>query len=267
MIKNNPIGVIDSGVGGLTVAREVIRQLPMEEVIYIGDNARCPYGPRPREEVRRFTLELINFLVSRNVKMIVIACNTATAAVLDDIEGQFDVPIIGVIGPGARAAIKNTKNLSVGVIGTIGTINSRAYETELRGIHPSVNITSVACPKFVPIVESGQRDGVVVEKVVRESLFEFKATNIDVLVLGCTHYPILEGVISRVLGPSVKVVSSGDETAREVSTILYHNKLLKKSGNTPVHQFYTTGSRRMFKKIAVEWLGDVVTEIKKLKLV
>lgn len=266
MVKNNPIGVIDSGVGGLTVAKEIMRQLPNEEVIYVGDNARCPYGPRPVEEVRRFTLEMIDFLLIQNVKMIVVACNTATAAVINDIE-SYSVPIIGVISPGARSAVKNTKNLSVGVIGTVGTITSNMYEKELIEINPKLSVTSVACPKFVPIVESGQRSGFVVEKVVKESLEPFMSTNIDVLVLGCTHYPILEGVISKILGPKVKVVSSGDETAREVSTILSHSKMLRKSGNLPVHKFYTTGSRRMFKKIAVEWLGDIVDEIIKLKLV
>lgn len=266
MMRNNPIGVIDSGVGGLTVAREIMRQLPIEEVIYVGDNARCPYGPRPVEEVKKFTLEMIDFLMTQNVKMIVIACNTATAAVIDAVD-SYEVPIIGVISPGARSAVKNTRNLSIGVIGTLGTINSNLYEKELVEIHPNVRVTSLACPKFVPIVESGQRGGPVVEKIVRESLRPFKFTDIDVLVLGCTHYPILETVITKVVGPNVRVVSSGDETAREVSTLLSHGKLLRKSGELPVHRFYTTGSRRMFKKIADEWLGDVVTEIVKLKLV
>lgn len=266
MMRNNPIGVIDSGVGGLTVVKEIMRQLPMEEIIYVGDNSRCPYGPRPVEEVKRFTLEMIDFLMTQNVKMVVIACNTATAAVIDAVE-KYNVPVIGVISPGARSAVKNTKNLSIGVIGTLGTINSNLYEKEMVEIHPNVRVTSLACPKFVPIVESGQRSGAVVEKIIRESLQPFKSTDIDVLVLGCTHYPILEAVITKIVGPDVRVVSSGDETAREVSTILSHDKLLRKNDGLPVHKFYTTGSRLLFEKIAVEWLGDAVNEIVKLKLV
>lgn len=267
MLNDNPIGVIDSGVGGLTVAREITRQLPMEKIIYVGDNARCPYGPRPKEEVKKFTLQMIDFLLEQKVKMIVIACNTATAAVLDDIENELEVPVIGVVSPGARTAIKRTKKLSIGVIGTIGTIESGVYERELKLIHPNVKVTSLACPKFVPLVESGQRSGVMVEKIVRISLEPLVNTNIDVLVLGCTHYPILANAISGVLGPNVQIVSSCDETAREVSTILSHAKSFNRSLNVPEHKFYTTGSRRMFRKIALEWLGDAVAEIEKLKLV
>lgn len=261
-----PIGIIDSGVGGLTVAKEIIRQLPYEQIIYLGDNARCPYGPRKKEEVKAFTWELTHFLLKQNIKMLIIACNTATAAALEDIKKNLDIPVIGVIQPGARAAIKHSNNLNIGVIGTEGTVKSKAYTEALHSINEKVQVTSVACPKFVPIVESDQHASALAKKVVAESLNSFKGTKIDTLILGCTHYPLLGPVISSTMGKKVKVISSGDETARETSAILEYNGILNKNKEKPEHFFYTTGSRDMFQRIASAWLKQNVMEVHSVKL-
>lgn len=249
-----PIGIMDSGVGGLTVVKEVIRQLPHEHVIYIGDTARCPYGPRTREEVRQFTWQMTHFLLEKNVKMLVVACNTATAAALTEIRSALKIPVLGVIHPGARAAIKSTHSGKIGVIGTEGTIKSEAYIKALKSINNRVQIQGLACPKFVPLVESGELEGQFAERIIEESLATFKQSQIDTLILGCTHYPLLGKTISNYLGPKIRIISSGDETAREMSTILYFQDLLNSSSIQPTHQFYTTGSPKLFSQIASDWL-------------
>ena len=261
-----PIGVIDSGVGGLTVAKEVMRQLPNEKIIYLGDTARCPYGPRTRNEVKKFTWEMTSFLLEKKIKMLVIACNTATAAALDEIRKELNIPVIGVIYPGARAAIKRTKNYRVGIIGTVGTVKSGAYEKALKSLNSRLQVLSQACPKFVPLVESGQYNGTIAEKIVNESLKPLLNQYLDTLILGCTHYPLLEQLIKNVMGNEVNVISSGDETAREISAILQYNGILEESDDEPVHEFYTTGSRTIFSKIASEWLKMPVDNVKKIKL-
>lgn len=260
-----PIGVIDSGVGGLTVAKEIMRQLPNEEILYLGDTARCPYGPRSGEEVRKFTWEITNFLLKKNIKMLVIACNTATAVALDEIRNHLSIPVIGVIFPGAITALKVTKNYKIGVIGTEGTINSNAYELALKSINRSTYVKSLACPKFVPLVESGEYEGPVAKKVVDETLTPLKNKGLDTLILGCTHYPLLEPIIKNVMGQEVTVISSGEETAREVSTILYHNNLLAKRKEAPEHSYFTTGSNRIFSKIASKWLDKKITNVQTIK--
>ena len=261
-----PIGVIDSGVGGLTVAKEIIRQLPNEKIIYLGDTARCPYGPRTRQEVKRFTWELTTFLLEKNIKMLVIACNTATAAALDEIRKELSIPVLGVINPGARAAIKRTKNYRVGIIGTVGTVKSGAYEKALKSLNSRLFVTSHACPKFVPLVESGEYNGPIAEKIVDEALQPLLDQNLDTLILGCTHYPLLEPLVKNVMGENVHVISSGDETAREISAILQYNGQLDESEDEPEHEFYTTGSTWLFSKIASQWLGIPVDNVNKIKL-
>jgi glutamate racemase len=260
------IGVIDSGVGGLTVAKEVMRQLPNEKIIYLGDTARCPYGPRTTKEVKRFTWEMTTFLLEKQIKMLVIACNTATAAALDEIRKELSIPVLGVINPGARAAIKNTKNYRVGIIGTEGTVKSGAYERALKSLNSRLFVIAHACPKFVPLVESNEFNGPIAEKIVDEALKPMLNQKLDTLILGCTHYPLLEPVIKNVMGESVSVISSGDETAREISAILQYNGLLDTCEEEPEHEFYTTGSRRIFAKIASQWLGYPINEVKKIKL-
>ncbi|MGN1402517.1 MAG: glutamate racemase [Bacillus sp. (in: firmicutes)] len=261
-----PIGIIDSGVGGLTVAKEVIRQLPYEQIIYLGDNARCPYGPRTMEEVKQFTWEMTNFLLNKDIKMLIIACNTATAAALEEIKEKLDIPVLGVIAPGARAAIKNSTNLKIGVLGTEGTIKSGAYTEALQEINEEVKVTGKACPKFVPIVESGEYNSPLAKKIVAETLYGLKSSGIDTLILGCTHYPLLGHVISTTMGKKVKVISSGEETAREASAILDYRNQLNRSKHKPEHIFYTTGSRNMFRRIACSWLGNDWQEVHKIKL-
>lgn len=244
------IGVIDSGVGGLTVAHEIMRQLPNEEIIYLGDTKRCPYGPRPASEVKQFTFEMVEFLMKQDIKMIVVACNTATAFALEDLQKRYSIPVIGVIQPGARAAIKSTKNNKIGVIGTEGTIKSEAYPTALKKINRHLDVHSLACPLFVPIVEEGKAIGKEAKAIVEQSLQPFiEEKIIDTLVLGCTHYPILENVIQEVMGEDVQIISSSEETARETSAILEVHDLLNTKEHEPLHQFYTTGDLPTFKKI------------------
>lgn len=261
-----PIGVMDSGVGGLTVVKEIMRQLPNEKIIYLGDTARCPYGPRTRREVKRFTWEMTSFLLKKKIKMLVIACNTATAAALDEIQRELSIPVLGVINPGARAAIKKTKNYRVAIIGTEGTVKSGAYEKALKSLNSRLFVDSLACPKFVPLVESAEYSGPVAKKIVEESLKTLTDQNIDSLILGCTHYPLLEPLIKSYLGSDVEVISSGDETAREISTILQYNKMLSKSTDEPRHEFFTTGSKVIFSKIASKWLQRPIENVKHIKL-
>ncbi|MFE8703792.1 glutamate racemase [Cytobacillus sp. FJAT-54145] len=261
-----PIGIIDSGVGGLTVAKEIIRQLPHEKIVYLGDTARCPYGPRPSEEVKAFTWQMTNFLLGKDIKMLVIACNTATAVVLEDIQKKLSIPVIGVIYPGARTAIKVTKNYKIGVIGTVGTIKSNAYEIALKSISSRTKVKSLACPKFVPLVESGEYESSVAKKVVAETLRPLRNKGLDTLILGCTHYPLLENSIKNVMGKDVTVISSGEETAREVSTILYYNSLLANRAEEPVHEFFTTGSKGIFSRIASQWLDVDIKEVTTIRL-
>lgn len=261
-----PIGIIDSGVGGLTVAKEVIRQLPNENIVYLGDTSRCPYGPRQGEEVKAFTWELTNFLLTKEIKMLIIACNTATAVALEEIRNELSIPVIGVISPGARTAIKKTANHIIGVIGTEGTVKSRAYEKALKEINKHVVTHSLACPNFVPLVESGEFEGALAEKIVRQTLQPLKNKDMDTLILGCTHYPLLEPLIKQVMGEHVKVISSGDETAREASTILHHNKMLNRGQEETNHQFYTTGSTAIFTQIASKWLNTPVRDVNRVIL-
>lgn len=260
------IGVMDSGVGGLTVAKEIMRQLPNERIIYLGDTARCPYGPRSRREVKKFTWEMTSFLLEKKIKMLVIACNTATAAALDEIQGELSIPVLGVINPGSRAAIKSTKNYRVGIIGTEGTVKSGAYERALKSLNSRLYVTALACPKFVPLVESGEYSGTVASKIIEESLEPLLDQNLDTLILGCTHYPLLGPLIKSFMGSEVDVINSGDETAREISAILQYKNMLSTCEDELVHEFYTTGSTAIFSKIASEWLGRSIENIKRIKL-
>lgn len=261
-----PIGVIDSGVGGLTVAKELMRQLPKEDIIYLGDTARCPYGPRPHDEVKTFTWELTNYLLEYDIKCLVIACNTATAIGLEEIKKKLEIPVIGVIHPGARTALKVTVTGEIGVIGTQGTIISDAYNKSLLEINSSVDVVSLACPKFVPLIEDGLLDGELLTEAVRESLSPLKKTTIDTLILGCTHYPLIKPLIQDFMGDNVNIICSGDETAREVSVILDHSNLLNHSRRLPKYQFLTTGSKEKFARVAECWFGYPLKHIKSINL-
>ncbi|MFD2759583.1 glutamate racemase [Lentibacillus juripiscarius] len=248
---NKAIGVIDSGVGGLTVAHELMRQLPKERLIYLGDTQRCPYGPRSKDEVKKFTWEMVEFLLEKDIKMLIVACNTATAFTLHELKEHLSIPVIGVIKPGARAAINGTKSSHIGVIGTEGTIRSDAYAKALKDINADLDVQSLACPSFVPMVEQGRLSGEQTEEVVGDSLLPLKQKrNLDTLILGCTHYPLIKDTIQLVMGDDVAIISSSEETAREASTILEFHGILYKGEETPLHQFYSTGQLEVFAKIA-----------------
>ncbi len=253
---NQPIGILDSGLGGLTVVKEILKQLPDEQLIYVGDTARCPYGPRSKEEVQKFTFEIVDYLLSFNVKSIVIACNTATAYTLENVKNKVNVPVVGVIRPGSIAAIKSSKLGRIGVIGTQGTISSGAYENTLKQINHNLEIIGVACPTLVPLVEeNGRHSNDYIMKVVNEALAPLHGHNIDSLILGCTHYPIISEYIQQVVGSNVVLISSAEETAKELTTILQKKNLTNNKKTGFNNRFFTTGDKRTFKQIGEKWLG------------
>lgn len=257
--REQPIGVFDSGVGGLTVARAIIDQLPHEQVLYVGDTARGPYGPRPLAEVRSFALEIMDGLVDRGVKAIVIACNTASAAVLRDARERYEIPVVEVIQPAARRAARTTRNGRIGVIGTQATITSGVYEDALAAL-PDVTVVSAACPSFVGFVEAGITTGPELLRDAHAYLDPLVAQDIDTLVLGCTHYPLLTGVIQYVVGEDVALVSSAEETAKDVYRMLTMNDLLRPSYGTPArHAFLATGDPAPFAELGRRILGTAVS--------
>ncbi|WP_332689621.1 glutamate racemase [Halalkalibacter lacteus] len=263
---DRPIGVIDSGLGGLTVAKEIMRQLPKEEIVYLGDSARCPYGPRTPEEVRQFTWEMIDRLLEESIKMLVVACNTATAVVLEEVKRELNIPVVGVVHPGAISALKVTERDHVAIIGTVGTIHSQAYEKALKAINSEVKVDSLACPSFVPLVERGIFEGEEAERIVDEALKPLDRLHFDTLILGCTHYPLLKEAIGKRVGEGIQLISSGDETAREVSSLLYYKNLLYTEDRKPGHRFFTTGDAVSFKRLADKWLEINVKHVETLVL-
>lgn len=255
MIDRRAIAILDSGVGGLTVAKEVLRQLPQERVLYFGDTARAPYGPRSEKEIVCFTEQIVRFLMNYDPKMIVIACNTATAVAIERIRELVPVPVLGVIAPGARAAIERTKCGRIGVIGTERTIRSGAYETALHRIDPEVRVISLACPTFVPIVEQGRFASEAAKEAVCEALRPLQREEIDTLILGCTHYPFLADRIQECMGDGVALISSADQAARDVSTLLHYYGKLAAAWEEPEHRFFCSGDADRFQWIAQSWLG------------
>jgi len=243
-------------VGGLTVAKEVMRQLPRERIVYFGDTGRAPYGPRPAEEVIRFTREIVDFLARFDPKLIVVACNTATAYALEAIRPLVKAPVVGVILPGARAAVRRTATGTVGVIGTEGTIRSGAYERVLKALSPRIEVVSLACPMFVPIVERGAFRTSETYRIVAETLAPLRRTAIDTLILGCTHYPFLADAISAAMGPDIALISSAEETARDITAILRETDRQSDGTDVPVHQFYCSGDPGLFQTIARQWLRE-----------
>jgi len=265
-VSDAPIGIFDSGVGGLTVARAILDQLPNESTLYIGDTARGPYGPRPLAEVREFALETMDFLVEQGVKAIVIACNTASAAMLRDARERYSIPVIEVIQPAVRRAVAATRTGNIGVIGTRATIDSKAY-VDAFAAAPQLNITSIACPLFVEYVERGETSGAEITKVARDYLAPVMEANVDTLVLGCTHYPLLTGVISYVMGEGVTLVSSAEETAKDLYRTLVENGLLRAQSSTPAtHRFLATGDAKAFETLARRFLGPEVTRVEHKEL-
>ena len=261
-MSNAPIGIFDSGVGGLTVARSILDQLPNESILYIGDTARGPYGPRPLAEVREFALETLDYLVDQGVKALVIACNTASAAMLRDARERYSVPVIEVIQPAVRRAVAATRSGKIGVIGTRATIDSKAY-LDAFAAAPQLQITSIACPLFVEYVERGETSGTAITKIARDYLEPVMKAEVDTLVLGCTHYPLLTGVISYVMGNDVSLVSSAEETAKDLYRTLVENSLLRESSNeAPQHTFLATGDSAAFEVLARRFLGPEVGAVR-----
>jgi glutamate racemase len=267
-VDSRPIGVFDSGVGGLTVARAIIDQLPNESIHYVGDTLNSPYGPKPISEVRRLALEVMDELVASGVKMLVIACNSASAAVLRDARERYTeglgVPVIEVIQPAVRKAVGTSRSRKVGVIGTNATITSKAYDDAFAAA-VDFEITSAACPRFVEFVESGVTSGPELLASAEEYLAPIKAAKVDTLVLGCTHYPLLQGALSYVMGDSVNLVSSADETAQDVFRVLTEHDLLAPEGSKPTFRFYATGDAAEFETLAKRFLGPEVSDVRHLE--
>jgi len=251
-----PIGVFDSGLGGLTAVRELFRQLPGESVVYFGDTARLPYGNKSRETVTRFSLEITSFLVRQNVKCVVVACNTASSHALDALRARWELPVIGVIEPAARAAIAVSPHGRIGVVGTLATVGSQAYAETLTKLAAGAAVLQRACPLFVPLVEEGWLDHAVTRLVAEEYLAELRQANLESLILGCTHYPLLAPLIAELMGPAVTLVDSGAEAARATAEILAGRGQLADS-RTPRHQFFLSDEprRRSFARVAESFLS------------
>lgn len=248
-MNNAPIGVFDSGVGGLTVAREIMRQLPNESIVYFGDMARVPYGSKSKDTVISFSKQIVNFLQEKEVKAIVIACNTASAFALSDISEAVDIPVIGVIEPGAKAANLVTENNRIGVIATEGTVRSGMYSKVIKNINPELQVFQKACPLFVPLVEEGWLYDSITSEVADRYLHDLLSYDIDTLVLGCTHYPMIRRTIQKVVGENVTLVSPAYETAKELERIMNLNDMGSSSeGGT--YEFYVSDSADRFKKLA-----------------
>jgi glutamate racemase len=263
MPDSRPIGVFDSGIGGLTVVREMLHRLPNEAIVYFGDTARVPYGAKSPATVTRYSQEAASFLLSRDVKMIVIACNTATAHAAPRLV-DLPVPVTGVIEPGARAAVKATTSGRVGVIGTVGTIGSGAYDLAVRRRLPDARVYAQPCPLFVPIVEEGWHSHGAARMVAEEYLRPLLEMDVDVLILGCTHYPLLRGLIADVMGPAVELVDSAAETAREVAEVLDTYDLHRTDPQPPAHTFAASDAPLRFRDIGRTFIGDVLSVVEQV---
>ncbi len=266
------IGVFDSGIGGLTVVYQLMGLLPQENIIYFGDTARVPYGNKSAEVVRGYAVQDARFLLSKNVKLIVIACNTASAVAMDVVQAHSTVPVIGVIEPTAAEAIKlaskeNVRSGSkgIGVIGTLSTINSCAYSTALKNIDKNISVMAQACPLFVPLAEEGLFDHQATDMMAREYLSMFVG-KIDVMILGCTHYPLLRGVIARALGNEVKLVDAGESTAKSVCELLSATKMLNSQKSKPLYEFYVSDFPQKFNEIAERFLGRKLESVRKVQI-
>ena len=266
MSSSAPIGVFDSGMGGLTVVREMIAQLPNESIIYFGDTARVPYGPKSPDTVLRYSREITSYLVAQGVKALVVACNTATAHALPALREEFDIPIVGVIEPGARAAVASTKTNRVGVIGTAGTIKSRAYEKEIKKLLPDANVTAQACALFAPLVEEGWLDSEVTRAVARNYLASIVSAEVDTLVLGCTHYPLMKTVIGNVVGREVRLIDSAHETAREVAQVLRAKGLEMDTPDSARYRFIASDAPDTFLALGQTFLGSPIDRVETLTL-
>lgn len=253
--SHSPLGVFDSGIGGLTVLKALLERLPSESTVYLGDTARVPYGTKSPEVVSRYSLQNARFLTDRGVKLLVVACNTASAVALPALEQALGVPVLGVIAPGARVAAHRSRTGRVGVIGTPGTIRSGAYQKALESARPGVQVVSKACPLFVPLAEEGWVTGDVPARVAERYLGELAGAGVDTLVLGCTHYPLLRDVIAQAMGEGVALVDSAEATADAVEALLASRGLLAPAGRVPEHRYYVTDVPERFLEVGARFLG------------
>ena len=260
------IGIFDSGVGGLTVLKEVVRVLPQEDTIYFGDTARVPYGTKSPETVIRYSRQIARYLLSRDIKLLVVACNTASAVALACLQKELDIPIVGVIEPGARAAASVTTTGKVGVIGTAATVASSAYTKAIKRINPDIEVVTRACPLFVPLAEEGWLDNEVARLTARSYLSALKEQGVDTLVLGCTHYPILKKVIAETMGPGVTLVDSAEQTALTVAQILSQQQLLRPQGEQGNHHYYVTDIPAGFIRVGNRFLGGQLGDVYQVNL-
>jgi glutamate racemase len=260
------IGIFDSGIGGLTVLKELAAVLPLENTIYLGDTARVPYGIRSAETVTRYSFENTQFLLSQEIKMLVVACNTASAISLDAVKKEFPLPVIGVLEPGARAAAAATRTGKIGIIGTEATIGSGAYEKAIRKLDPHIQVFSKACPLFVPLAEEGWTENDVAVLVAERYLASFRTSGIDALVLGCTHYPLLKQVIGKAVGPGITLIDSATETAKEVASVLDKLKWQRPGGGAAMRKYFVTDTPTRFENLGKLFLGDTQLTAEQVKV-
>lgn len=265
-MNSSPIGIFDSGVGGLTVMREVMEQLPYENLIYFGDTARIPYGSRSEQTIKKYAYQCAQFLKSKNVKTIVIACNTASSIALGHLQKSFDIPVIGVIDPGARSAAAATNNGRIGVIGTLAAINSGAYQSKIMEYKHNAEVIGIPCPLFVPIIEEGWEYSSVAELTAEKYLTELIEHDVDTLVLGCTHYPILRYTIKKVVGPSVKLVNPAFETAKDLKKILASQNLLNENFDLPKYEYYVSDAPERFRRIGGNFLKKEIDSLSEIAI-
>jgi glutamate racemase len=269
MTDTRPIGMFDSGIGGLTVAKEVFACMPGEKIIYLGDMARCPYGGRSEETIRTFGMQDARFLMSKDIKMLIVACNTVSSVALDFIQKEVnEIPVIGVVAPGARAAVSRTVAKRIGIIGTVATIRTRSYEKEIARLDPVIKTYGKACPLFVPLVEEGILEGDIARLVVQRYVYELINYGIDCLILGCTHYPLLMEAVQSAVGAGIQLLDSAYWTAREAKDILnaMNMRSAEKTGGMEQSRFFMTDITEGFPKNAAAFLGSLLPTIEKVKL-
>ena len=269
MDKNAPIGVFDSGVGGLTVAREIMRQIPNERIVYFGDTARVPYGSKSKDNIIKFSRQIIRFLQTENVKAIVIACNTASALALDEMQQEFDLPILGVVKPGAKVAVETTVNKRIGIIGTEANIRSGVYTRYIKSLDDEAKVFEKACPLFVPLVEEGWLHDDITLQVASRYLEELKEKDIDTLIMGCTHYPLIRSTIRKVMGDKVNLVNPAYETAIELKNLLERDNLANKcdvDSPSGMYRFYVSDAEEKFKLFANSILPFDITMTKQINI-
>lgn len=260
------IGIFDSGVGGLTVLKEIVASLPQEDTIYVGDTARVPYGTKSPDTVIRYSREITSFLVKRDIKLLVVACNTASAVALEKLKDEFPLPIVGVIEPGARKAVSVTRNGRIGVIGTEGTIKSSAYSKAIKRLNPDIEVITQPCPLFVPLAEEGWVDNEVARLTAATYLRGMKENGVDTLVLGCTHYPLLKPMLSEVMGDGVTLVDSAEETARTVAGILTEENLLRPTCEKGNHHYFVSDVPAGFVRVGNRFLGGDFGDVHQVDL-